>query len=191
MLILTICTGNVCRSPALQMMLNEGCSGPGWPDLGLKVVSAGTAALVGHSLDSRMRDAMSDLGFSPEEGFSATQLTSDMVDSADLVLTATVDLRAQVFRAVPRALRRTFTARELSERSRARLFEGATASERLCSLIDYAASNRDASQFRRTSEADIVDPYRRPPRVYRRSALQLLGVATSLTYAIAGDGVYK
>ena len=83
--LLTVCTGNVCRSPLLERLLQQHLDrslGPG----AVAVRSAGTAARVDSGMDERSARLLRDLGGDPE-GFTSRRLTASMVREADLVLT--------------------------------------------------------------------------------------------------------
>src|SRR5690606_38501969 len=98
--ILAVCTGNICRSPAVGRLLAA--------RTGLKVRSAGTHAVVGSAISAPMAELMSDAGIATQ-GFSATQLTGPPVAAATLVLTATASHSADVLALAPGAADRTFT----------------------------------------------------------------------------------
>lgn len=181
---LVVCTGNVCRSPALQMMLECGGDTPSWRDLGVDVVSAGTAALVGNPLDPTMRRALVDLGVTPDDGFAGQQITNPLIESATVVLTATRDHRARVFRLVPSALRRTFTIAEFAARSRSWQARGGDAEHRLHNLVEHAAQSRSEPIFRRPADEDVVDPFGRSLRAHRQAALRLREAAREMTRAV-------
>ena len=63
-------------------------------------------------MDSAAAAELQRLGGDPG-GFSARQFEDWMAEGAGLVLTATRELRSRVLEAAPRALKRTFTIREL------------------------------------------------------------------------------
>ena len=64
-------------------------------------------------MDASAAAELTRLGGDPS-GFVARQLTASMANDADLVLTATRDIRGQVVAVAPTALKRTFTLRELA-----------------------------------------------------------------------------
>jgi protein-tyrosine phosphatase len=124
--VLAVCTGNICRSPAVERLLAAGLGaryrggggddGPGGPadgDGGLVIASAGTGAVVGSGMTRQMADLVRAAGGNPD-GFAARQLTPAMVREADLVLALTRRHRAAIVDLVPGAVRRTFTLRELA-----------------------------------------------------------------------------
>ena len=105
--ILVVCTGNICRSPVgeavLQSLLPEYMS----------VSSAGTHAVVGAPAEPEVQEFLRrEVGL--EANHTARQLTRDQADSAHLIITMTSEHRSWVARNAPRAVRRTFTLKELS-----------------------------------------------------------------------------
>src|SRR5215204_6047632 len=77
--ILTVCTGNVCRSPAVERLLASKL-GPT-----VEVASAGTHALVGHPISEPMAALLSGSGIE-DQPFAARRLSEEMLKGADLVL---------------------------------------------------------------------------------------------------------
>ena len=77
--ILAVCTGNVCRSPAVERLLASKL-GPT-----VTVSSAGTHALVGHPISEPMAALLLDSDVEPDS-FEARRLSEQMLKEADLVL---------------------------------------------------------------------------------------------------------
>lgn len=94
--VLAVCTGNICRSPAVEMLLR------GVLDESVTVGSARTGALVDRPVAEPMANLLVAGGF-PVDGFAARQLTSDLVDQADLVLALSPEHRTRVVESVPAA----------------------------------------------------------------------------------------
>lgn len=174
--VLVVCTGNICRSPYIERLLRVGLVGTG-----IEVSSAGTDALVGSAMDPEAAARLVAAGGDPT-GFSARQLTPEIVASADLVLTATRAHRADVVRLQPRALRCTFAladfhdlVRDLPPGSGSSPF--ATAEDSILTrLVDGAASRRGVHHLRQAGDADIVDPYRQKGSVFDAMAAQVRAV---------------
>lgn len=165
--VLTVCTGNVCRSPLLERVLQRELDrrwGPGTHE----VSSAGTHALVGHPMDERSAGVLRAFGGSPD-GFVARRLTGRMVAEADLVLVATTNHRRLVLREHPPALRHTFTFREFAALADAAGHElppdrDLPPPERLRALARVLIARRGPGVV---PEPDIIDPYRQADEVYR------------------------
>lgn len=172
--ILVVCTGNVCRSPLLERLLQSGLDEAYGPGV-VEVASAGTGALVGAAMDERSAAILGELG-GAGDGFTARRITEAMIRKASLVLTATLDHRAAVVRLVPRALRSTFTVREL-----ALLSPGLDAGslprepdERVREVARRALGRRALNARVHPAELDVVDPYRRPDETYAQMREQLV-----------------
>src|SRR5450631_1244324 len=103
--ILIVCTGNICRSPfierLLQHQLDERQTGP---DRDIIVGSASTAALVGSSMDLQAEAQLRANG-GDASGCRARDLSPDLIAESDLVLTATRAHRGKVAMMSPKALR--------------------------------------------------------------------------------------
>lgn len=188
--ILMVCTGNVCRSPLLERLVQ--------PDLdrrfGVGVVpvrSAGTLALVGEAMDERSAGVLRGLGGDPE-GFVARRLTEPMIRSAGLVLTATRDHRAQVSRMHPRAMKRTFTFRELAHILThvpdADLPAATHPAERLEELARLATNHRGRHRPGAADDLDICDPFRREDHVYETMRGQVAAAYPQVLRGLLGPG---
>ncbi|WP_345038878.1 low molecular weight phosphatase family protein [Georgenia daeguensis] len=173
--VLTVCTGNICRSPAVEHLFRAAFG----RNSGVDVASAGTGALIGQPVHGPMADLLRGVDVDPD-GFAARRVTEQMLRGADLVLPLTRDHRAQVVDLAPAVVRRTFTLREFarlaSEVDRDELEAraggaAATSASRLDALIPLAAARRSAVA---PELDDVVDPYRREQSVYQKSFDQLL-----------------
>jgi protein-tyrosine phosphatase len=177
--ILAVCTGNVCRSPAVERLLANKL-GPT-----VTVSSAGTHALVGHPISDPMAALLLDSGFQPDP-FEARRLSEHMLKKADLVLTMTRAQRGLVVELWPPAVRRTFTLREfarlLSSVDPAALPAGPPA-ERLRAAIPLAAAGRGRQRMS-PEEDDVVDPFRLSDAVYAASFAQITSAVEAVVYAI-------
>ncbi|MFP5313076.1 MAG: low molecular weight phosphatase family protein [Actinomycetes bacterium] len=109
--ILTVCTGNICRSPVAERLLQAGLEQvvPG----GFQVSSAGTRALVGEPMQPISADIVRTFGGN-SDGFAARQLTPRILRGVDLVLTMTAGHRGEVLQLDASLLKRTFTIREFA-----------------------------------------------------------------------------
>lgn len=80
--ILTVCIGNICRSPMAEALLAHRLAGRG---VSATVESAGIAALLGHPADPIAQELMRERGLDLS-GHRARQLTPELVRAAELVL---------------------------------------------------------------------------------------------------------
>lgn len=174
--VLAVCTGNICRSPAVERLLAAALGlADGDPrTAGVQVTSAGVRAVVGAPMPAPMATMVDAVGAS-SEGFAARQLTAQMLRDADLVLALTRGHRSKIVTLHPGAVRRTFTLREL-----ARLVEGVdpaalptgTLAERLAALLPLAVGQRGLRPTAPDLD-DVVDPYGGDDALYRRAFAEL------------------
>jgi protein-tyrosine phosphatase len=160
--VLAVCTGNICRSPALELRL-RGALGAGAE---VAVSSAGVRALEGAPIDPTMAGLLGEV----PDGFRGRQLGPGLVRSADLVLTMTTEQRRAVVASAPAAVRRVFTLREFAELAHlagaAGVTEGAASTGRALQELVRAAPRFRAQ--RTAGDDDIEDPYGRDAAVFGR-----------------------
>lgn len=172
--ILTVCTGNICRSALAEGLLRKVLRG-----LPVEVSSAGTGALVGESMPDPQLRIAADLGVEDAPQHRARQLDASMLEEADLVLALAREHRRAVAELLPKASRTTFTLREF-----ARIAEGISTDE-VDSLARGAQGMREvvgvATQLRGSvippetaEDDDVIDPYRQSVEIYQQSAAQLI-----------------
>ena len=169
--VLTVCVGNICRSPMMELLLRQRL-----PDA--DVSSAGIRGLVGHPMEVSAAAELTRLGGNAE-GFTARRFAPELARDVDLILTATVDLRGQVLEEAPTGLRRTFTLLEFAALAR-------QAPEEISPLevVAWAAAHRPLAA---ANELDVVDPIGRDASVHM-SAADLIDEATATIAAVlSGD----
>jgi|EndMetStandDraft_5_1072996.scaffolds.fasta_scaffold240189_2 protein-tyrosine phosphatase len=128
-----------------------------------EVASAGVQGWREAPVDSMVVLELERLGARADD-FASRALNEQLVDAADLILTATRDHRSEVLSRYPSALRRTFTLREFAGLVR--------------DMIGVSSpAEMVAEAYRRRSEAgddlDLADPFRCPPDVHRVVADQV------------------
>lgn len=155
--ILAVCTANICRSPMIEILLRAELA-PGE----FEVASAGVQGWDREPMDGMAAMELMRLGHSSGT-FRSHAIDSYLIDSSDLILTATKWHRSEVLSMNPRALRRTFTLTEFA--ALAVQVDGA----------DPRALVAEASRQRSLAppKVDIGDPYRRSPEVHRQTADQI------------------
>ena len=168
---------------------------------GFQVASAGTRALVGEPMQPISADIVRTFGGDPD-GFAARQLTPKILRGVDLVLTMTSGHRGEVLQQDASLLKRTFTIREfarmlnvLDQRATESPSQAAGSHQETASngesrlaantafwrgLPARAAGVRHLSLPADPADNDIVDPYRRPPEVYREMEDQLAPAIVSI-----------
>ena len=164
--VLTVCTGNICRSPAAAVLLS-GYLGPA-----VSVGSAGTRAVVGAPIDPPMLVALEgQAGWASGMGDNhrAVQLTPTLVEGADLVVGLTRAHRDAAVVAFPLAMTYAVTLDELAVIARLGLeLPGDDLDARLRNAGAVVARNRHV--IAREGSIDIPDPYRESPAVYAQAA---------------------
>ena len=199
--ILIVCTGNICRSPFIERLLQRQLeerrtatdprSGPA-----IAVRSAGTGALAGWAMDERAAAQLLAHGGDPA-GFSARQLTAALIAESDLVLTATRAHRGKVAAMYPKALRRVFTFRDFADLVKgidglSDLNAGDAQAMRadpgawVRRVAEEAAAGRGLNPPLKPAHADIVDPYGRKVDVFAAMAQQVVGSMPAVVRALAG-----
>lgn len=168
--VLTVCTGNICRSPMAERLLRAGLDErfPGQ----FIVESAGTGALVGNPIDPRVAGSIRVFGGSAEY-FSARQLTTEILREQDLVLALTRAHRSRVVELAPAMLKKTFTLREFARLlPLVQLDDELTGPHRWMDALPRAQKARSAYPGRPDGD-DIVDPFNRGDSVHEQMLRQL------------------
>ena len=187
--ILIVCTGNICRSPfierLLQRQLDEHQTGTA-PRI--VVHSAGTGAVTGSAMDERAASQLLAYGGDPT-GFRARDLTAALIAESDLVLTATREHRGNVAMMDPKALRQVFTFCDFAD-----LVDGVNRPNTLAAhddsrawvrqVTEQAAARRGLNPPLEPGQADIVDPFRREDEVFVTMAQQVLGSMPAVVRAL-------
>lgn len=169
--LLTVCTGNICRSPYAQIALQAALDDvrPGAFD----VSSAGTGALVGNPVDPGSASILDARGIA-QEGFAARQITERIMSEVDLVLPLEVAHRKAVLSYSPRHLKRAYTLKEMArlldianarEPWTERLAGLATVGERWAALPMHLSRERGQHHVEEGAD-DIADPYRHPQAAF-------------------------
>src|SRR5690349_1929440 len=131
--VLFVCIGNVCRSPVGERLLAARLPGDRF-----EIGSAGVGAMVGYAMSKYAAAELQGYGGNPS-GFAARQLTPELIEDADLIMTATRELRSQVLSEQPGALRRTFTILEFAALA---AMSDATATGQPGGVVKWAGAHR-------------------------------------------------
>ena len=184
--LLAVCTGNICRSPAMDRLLAHLFAS----EEGIAVRSAGTHAHVGDDMEAQMKDRLAEYGADTAD-FEAQQLEPKMIRDSDLILTATRGHVRDILAEVPESAQKVFTlrafARLLDSLDQAALADAlksaGTTAEKLAALVPLVAEQRDHEQTP-TTEDDVVDPYMMPYEVFDESFAQVRGPIETLRDAL-------
>jgi sulfate adenylyltransferase len=157
--VLFVCTANICRSPYLELRARQLLG----PDSGVEVSSAGTRGFEDEPVSDTMEAEFTRHG-TDTASFRSRLATGELVDRADLVLTAEASHRTRLLEDRPAAFRKIFTlgqfaagAREADPTLRGRALLAALETRRVPASPDH----------------DVADPYRRGPAAAARAAEQM------------------
>lgn len=193
--ILTVCTGNVCRSPLAEQLLRMQLADV--PEV--SVSSAGVRALEGQPMPVETQQVARALGVADPELHRGRQLTAEMLDQASLILAMAREHRRAIVELNPRAARRTLTIRELAryapviteEDVRSELFPGQSGVvASLKSGVRALAIGRALVPGQAPELDDVTDPFGRELAVHQLMARQLEpAVSTTVRYLHSVWGV--
>ena len=177
---LFVCTGNICRSPLGERLLASrlNASAP------IRVYSAGTHAVVGMGIDGPSALALQELGINAG-GHVAQQLTAELVDGADLILTAESAHRSAIVQVHPLNFRNTFTMREFG-RLGASLgpLDGPPTVERLRSRVAEVAGQRGLVEAPAAGADEVGDPFGAALEVARQTATKISVAVDAIVSAL-------
>ena len=170
--IIMVCTGNICRSPMAEQMLRQK-----FAERNIKNVvidSAGVYAMEGEPMTIEATNSMRAAGYAPTTHI-AKQATSEVIATANLVLTATQDHRSDVVRTLTRSNRFTFTIKEFA--NLAAYVAAPDPDVELPVATDLADKLVITSMARgyapELADADIEDPYQRGQQVFNATREEL------------------
>ncbi|MFL2000035.1 low molecular weight phosphatase family protein [Microbacterium sp. A1-JK] len=178
--ILTVCTGNICRSPLAEQILRAALT-----PLDVEVSSAGTHALVDKPMTRESAKLAAAFGVptADSKAHRARWLTELHLTGPDLVLAMSREHRSHVVALAPARVRSAFTVREF-ERLAKKVGDAEIRDEVEAAGADPHARVRAALALLRAhrddvdapvdpADDDVVDPYRRSWDVYQQSATEL------------------
>ena len=184
--ILTVCTGNICRSPLAEQLLRAGMAR--WP--GVSVASAGTDAFADQPMTDQAQVLAREFGVNNSHSHVARSLTVDQLTGADLVIALSREHRRSVVELLPRGARHTFTLRELArlltnvpdeDLSMIAALDTTDVAGRLSALVDVAASRRGMVEPPEAAEDDdVIDPYGQHDNIHCQSSDQRVPAVTTV-----------
>jgi protein-tyrosine phosphatase len=175
--ILAVCTGNICRSPMLERVLQSQFDHIAVGEF--EVTSAGTGALVGSPIDTQVAELIHLLGGKSTD-FEARQLKKETIEGKDLILGLTREHRSSVVDLAPSLVSKTFTLREFV-RALTTLQGDTTLSgpRRWREIVPKAVRSRKANPLSPEAD-DVVDPHKRPNHIYQQMTRELVPAAKAI-----------
>lgn len=192
-IILFVSERNVCRSPLGELLLTKALSNTSAAEI--TVSSAGLAPDKGEPMPEETQQLGYALGLEPS-GHTARGLTLEQVTGATLVLTATRRQRSAVVQLHPRAVKYTFTIRQLGRLLTESATEpelaaiaGLPADERVSALLQFATKHR-GQRFHQVSAGDnVVDPFGESMETHELAVRQLLPALNRVAQALGGRAI--
>lgn len=167
--VLFVCTANICRSPYMELRARAILDADPATAGRIEFASAGTHGFRAHPVDTTMAEVLADRGITQDSvaGFASRRLTKELVEAADLILTAEQTHRQFVLDEVPGAFRKVFTLGQFAE-SIGRVDKSLHGSELLA-----AVGQRRAGA---TATHDVADPFNRGLPAAESAADQIDGL---------------
>jgi protein-tyrosine phosphatase len=187
---LYVCSVNLCRSVlAERLSARDLAAGLGAEAARLPVGSAGTDGEDGLPMHPYTADALIALG-ADTAAFSSRRLTGELVDDADLILTAGLTHRSAVVATRPDASRRTFMIREFARLGRhVPRPAAADLTGRASQIVAGAARLRGRIPWVEPVSDEIADPAVRGPAFFA-CAQAISGSVADVLQALFGTSRY-
>ncbi|SDE19727.1 adenylyl-sulfate kinase [Nocardioides lianchengensis] len=145
--VLFVCTANICRSPFMELLARHLAG----PDANVVFSGAGTHGFQAHAMDDVMAATLAPRGVTDVASFASRPLDRDLLEQADVVLTAEAAHRTFILDDHPQLFRKVFTLGQFAETVQA-LDPDLSGRE----LVTEAARRRGAAD----AGLDVRDPYR-------------------------------
>ncbi|PWN04888.1 adenylyl-sulfate kinase [Nocardioides silvaticus] len=175
--VLFVCTANICRSPYMELRAGAFLDDPA----AIEFASAGTHGFRDRGVDPTMAGVLARRGVGDEQiaAFRSRPLTRDLIQAADLVLTAETVHREFVLEEAPGAFRKVFTLGQFAE-TVARVAPSVSGHE----LVTYAGHRRASA----SPQHEIGDPFNRGRAANEEAAHQIDGLLRVVMPRLAGTG---
>ncbi|KZO58293.1 MULTISPECIES: arsenate reductase/protein-tyrosine-phosphatase family protein [Dietzia] len=168
--VMTVCTGNMCRSPLAERLLAARTAAAG---LDVTVDSAGTRAANGAEIHRETLRVLQGYG-GEGDGFASRLLTTNLLAGRDLVLTATRAHRDAVQELAPLLWKKTYTLLEAAQL--------ADSDE----SVTLAGLSRARLNINTDDPAlDVEDPIGREAEVFDRTGAQISDAVDSIVRLLA------
>lgn len=187
--IMTVCSGNICRSPLAEGLLRAGLAAI--PTI--EFSSVGAIARDGEPVTDEI------LGIGRANGVDLSQhharyMTERLVGGADLLFAMARSHRRAIVELVPRKVAVTFTLREFA-RLAAQISDEEivavagrfdTTRDKLRAMVTLTGSRRGQSEAPASpDDDDVIDPYRRDDDTYTLSASQIIPAVDQVVHTLS------
>lgn len=184
--ILTVCTGNIARSPLAQGLLVKLL-----PEESFEVSSSGTRAHPGMTVPRQQLRHGERLKVEGLEEHEARKVTAEQVEEADLVLAMDKSHRKRLVRMVPSASTKVFTVREFAHLAPHLSQEEVEHHIRMTGhplggAVRAVAAKRGIAPPLRGEALDVIDPFGGSRRTYRRSVRELVPAVETVAAFLNG-----
>ncbi|NYE35875.1 protein-tyrosine-phosphatase [Nocardioides cavernae] len=173
--VLFVCTANICRSPAMELLARD-LAGDAERS-GVVFASSGTHARDGHRINADMLPTLPPAVAEGAGAFRSRHLTTELLDGADLVLTAESVHRQHILDDHPQLHRKVFTLGQ---------FEATIAD-----LPDLGGRDLvNAAGHRRAPSSaahDVADPYRRGKAAAEKATGTITAMLRVVVPRLVGD----
>ncbi len=176
--VLFVCTANICRSPYMELRAGAFLADDA---TAIEFASAGTHGFRDHGVDATMAGVLSRRGVSDEQiaAFRSRPLTRQLINAADLVLTAETVHREYVLEEAPGAFRKVFTLGQFAD-TVARVDASVTGQQ----LVTYAGHRRASA----AAQHEVSDPFSRGRAANEHCADQIDGLLRAVMPRLTGAG---
>ena len=187
-MILFVCEGNVCRSVLAAGVLRQALT----TAQGVTVGSAGTHALAGEAADPVTAGIAARLGVSLD-GHRARQITPELLSEADMVVTATRQIRSAAVQTYPPSVKYSFTIRQLARilRSARDGFDSGELTGPALVIALARSVNREKGRLiaPQGDDDNVADPRGRALRVHEQSSEAIVEAIAEIAKALGGAPV--
>lgn len=109
--VMFVCSGNTCRSPMAEAVMRQAAKEQG---LNIVVSSAGLYTTY-EEMNEKSRIALQKRGIAFDEEFVSTQISAELMDKSDLIVTMTKSLKSELIRrSSPETAKKVYAASDFT-----------------------------------------------------------------------------